>query len=352
MRAHTHRSHGFTLLELLVVCACVALVFAACTPVNQQARLNGLRLKDATQLRNIMQGFQQFAAANRNKYPLPRTVDRFNDTEGSPLMSLAGHGPSDYHKNRTGAILSIMIFNDLFTPEICVSPADTGNVRIFDEYQFQRPDGANTPGRATYDPAFNGTPFDSANDPHCPNNVAANGGRDDISHNSYAHNCVAFGRASDWTNTSSASTPVWANRGPVYENDTRAAYVPNAGAWNVLKSDALGDQSNAVLIWGSNSQWAGNIAMADSHVSFETTPQPAAVTFNVTDQSGQRATVADNIFVDEHFELSDPNDHASRRNAYLRQWKRGIPTNLDPAKFDYATYLAPTGDATGFAYTD
>lgn len=57
----------------------------------------------------------------------------------------------------------------------------------------------------------------------------------------------------------------------------------------------------------------------------------------------------DNIFVDEHFENPDP---ALRRNAYLRQWKRGIPTDLDPANYDYATHLAPTNDATGFAYTD
>ena len=161
----THTRTGTTLPETLILCALTLVVVAGCLPNVNTARTSALKLKDGTQLRNIMQGSQQFAAANRNRYPLPTRVDRFNDAEGSPPATLSGGGP-DANKNRTGAILSVMTFNHLFTPEITVSPGEVGNVRIYDQYQYTNPSGANTPGRAAYDPAYNGTPFDSANAAH------------------------------------------------------------------------------------------------------------------------------------------------------------------------------------------
>ncbi|MEM1422946.1 MAG: hypothetical protein AAGH64_02975 [Planctomycetota bacterium] len=342
-RRRTHR-RAFTLLEVLIVNALLLLVVSAVQPATQRARENGMKLRDGTQLRAITQGTVLFAQANRDRFPLATRIDRFNDTEGDPPAALSQGGDVDPDKNRTGAILSVMIFADIITPEMCVSPADNGNVRIHDAYQYRRPDGANTPGRAVYDPAFSGTPFDSASDAVMTNNVTDRAG---VSHNSYAHNCVAFARAADWTNTSSASKPVWGNRGPVYTD--KRAHDPADPGWELLPDNPLGSRSNTILVWGDEGRWRGNIAFADARVDFSESPQPAGATFTFGDGAGNRVKVTDNIFVDERFENPDA---AARRNAYLRQWKRGIPIDLAPEDFDTRTHLAPTNDAEGFAWTD
>ena len=144
--------------------------------------------------------------------------------------------------------------------------------------------------------------------------------------NSYAHNCIEGARKANWGSTLNASQPVIANRGPKYEQEA----TPNpCESWRLVSggSSAYGSASATLFIHGSDSKWEGNIAFGDQHVEYSLDPDPESATF--VDIQGANApnkvNERDNIFVDETNEGSDANAFATRRNALLRIWKKGIP---------------------------
>jgi prepilin-type N-terminal cleavage/methylation domain-containing protein/prepilin-type processing-associated H-X9-DG protein len=344
MTKNSKRAGGFTLVELLVVIAIIALLVGILLPAVNRARKNAIQLKDSTQLRNVMQAFLQYAQTNKEKYPLPSEVDNRGD-----VIDLTNTARKEM--NTTGAICSIIIFQQLITPEICKSPAEVGRVDVMDDYKYEMnaqmgDTGTKNPARAAWDPRFKGTPKDKASgNPYAGLLSGLAEMEDGVGHNSYAHACYASGRSTAWTNTVSASTPVWATRGPVYKN------VANPGdAWELddQSNRAQGLESPTIEIFGNGGRWAGNVTYADGHVSYTSDPDPQDVTYTQQQASG-KVSYRDNLFFDEVTEGTTTGlPVGSRRNAYIRQWWKGIPTDqgvtTDNMKEGNGGYIYVDGD--------
>ena len=322
---------GFTLVELLVVIAIIALLVGILLPAVQKARRNAIQIKDSTQVRNIMGATTLWASSNRDKYPLPSLIDTNDDVVDG------NKGSAPNNKDTTGGILSLMIFQNLITPEICKGPAEVGRVEVMQGYLWdmlestgvpRQNTGCKEPARASYDPRFKGTPKDHTN------GLVANATtimEQGVSHNSYAHLAVAGARKSQWTNTISASQPVWSNRGPVYETVTKDKQ--GIDAWKVVgvnsASDApFGINSEALLMFGNAGRWQGNVAFADGHVTFVSEPDPEEVTWTkIEGTTKNKISYRDNLFFDEDGEGDGNLTVQNRRNAYMRQFWKGIPAN-------------------------
>ncbi|MGH7130828.1 MAG: type II secretion system protein [Phycisphaerales bacterium] len=318
------RNRAFTLIELLVVIAIIALLVGILMPALAQARRSAKTLKCSTQVRSVMQAMMVFANSNRDSYPLPSNLDKTGTTVAGSTLA------DNEKKNNLGNVLSILIFNNGISSELCVSPAEvSGVVKVCDTYASASPAQADVAGgnRATalWDPGFAGTPVQQ--EPayrHTPG----------ISNNSYA-SIVFFGaRRQKWTNTFSATEPVFGNRGPVYngaDGNDRATWAPSGqNGWR-LANGANGTDSNTLLIHGGRSSWEGNIGYNDGHVNTETRADPLEITYKRTGNQATNAVVPDNIFVDETDDATGgtANDPLMRQNVYLRPI--GNVSNFTPA---------------------
>lgn len=101
---------GFTLMELLMVIAVIAILSALLLPALGRARESARRIKCLNNLRQVSLAFRTFSMDNDGKYPwfIP-------PAEGGTYGPLAGESWRNY----------LTASNDLATPKILVCPSDT-----------------------------------------------------------------------------------------------------------------------------------------------------------------------------------------------------------------------------------
>lgn len=181
---------------------------------------------------------QVWANSNNDLYPLPSLIDINNDTV--PELGTA--------KDTTANIFSLMLWNEMFTPDLLVSPAEPSEkIQVRNDYQYEKPPSAVNPDKAMWDPSFN-IDFTTG-----------------TGHLSYAHAIPVDptgAAASVWKNSFNATEPVISTRGPeiLSENVT-----PSGLATLILANQ----KSNTIAYWKPRNTWSGNVAYNDGHAQFE-----------------------------------------------------------------------------------
>jgi len=241
---------GFTLVELLVVVAIIALLIGLLLPALAKANRAAKTLQDNSNLAQVHKGFLTYANTDNGRLPIPGLISR----QSVPGIGFVpGQGQERKELNLTANLYSSMVAFKYVQTDILFSPVEENPVvKEMTNYNFQ----SFNPSAATptfWDPGFRASI-------HQP----ADGNVNNVSHTSYAHLALIGDRKNlYWSNKAGSTRPVLGNR------------APHNGATS-------GDNyrlSYTLLFHDPLETWEGNIVYGDGHVNLEKSVIPDTVQF-------------------------------------------------------------------------
>ena len=81
------RRNGFSLVELMVACAVIAVLVGIALPVIGKVRTSGRRVACRAQLGDIGRLFQMYLNDSRNKLPHVNSIPSLRNADGTPVMT-------------------------------------------------------------------------------------------------------------------------------------------------------------------------------------------------------------------------------------------------------------------------
>ncbi len=278
-RSHLRTSRGFTLVELLVVVAIIALLIGLLLPALGRAQRAAKSLNDSANISQVHKGFLTYANSDpRGRLPLPGLIRRAavpGAGPGGSAIFVPGQGEEQQNQNNTANLYSSMIAKNFITTDILISPVEENPVvRLKNDYNFN-----------SYNPAGPGDsfgPFQWDATFRANINAIPDGGTTNVSHTSYAHLALIGDRKKfTWNNKANSTRPIMGNRGT-----HNGAVTGN----NYAKSYTL-------LFHEPKDTWEGNICYGDNHVNLERSVIPDTVQY----ECGSITLKKDNIYTFSDF---------------------------------------------------
>ena len=272
-------SRGFTLVELLVVVAIIALLIGLLLPALGRAQRAAKSLNDSANISQIHKGFLTYANSDpKGRLPLPGLVRRASvpgaGNNGAAAF-VPGQGEEQQNQNNTANLYSSMIAKNFITTDILISPVEENPVvKLKSDYNFNSFNPAGTGdafGPFHWDASFRANIF-----------AIADGGATNVCHTSYAHLALIGDRKKFyWNNKASSTRPIMGNR----------------GTHNGAISGTNYSKSYTLLFHDAKDTWEGHICYGDNHVNLERSVIPDTVQY----ECGSITLKKDNIYTFSDF---------------------------------------------------
>ncbi len=267
------RNRAFTLIELVVVVAIIALLIGLLLPALAKAQRNAKTLRDSAQINQIHKAFLIYAQQHKSRLPIPGRINREMadlDGDGAGDTQVPDVGPEDFSLNHSAYLYSAMISHEYFNTDILIGPTEENDVVV--EYLDYNYEAYNPSDDSYWDTDFKMLI-------HIPPGLGFE------ANCSYAHMALVGERkVRKWKDSQAAADPALSTRG------TGSAIDAFRGG------DMTGDEytkSPTLLLHDTRREWWGNVCFMDNHTETLQTFYPQLTAYEAADNDRD---IKDNIF--------------------------------------------------------